>query len=76
MWFGGAGLTPAEDIDVTALVSVDVGDGSIVVLDQDHSLTGLAPGSTTLALSAAPSVQATVTVSDTHVELRSCRFWW
>ena len=67
--FNVTGLTPIEDVDVTALVSVSVGDGSIAVLGADHTLKGLAVGSTTLSLSSAPSVQSTVTVTDSHVEL-------
>ena len=69
--FGGSGLTTVEDIDVTGLVSVGVGDGSVAALDADYQLKGLASGSTSLTVTSAPvlSIQTTVTVSDTHVQL-------
>ena len=69
--FGGDNLTSTELVDVTSLVSVSIGDSSIVALDSDSNLRGLAAGSTMLSVSSCPSlsVQTSVTVSDAAVEL-------
>ena len=69
--FGGDSLTPTELVDVTSLVSVSIGDNSIVELDSESNLRGLAAGSTMLSVSSSPSlsVQTSVTVSDAAVEL-------
>ena len=69
--FGGEGLASVIDVDVSTLVTVSVADSSVATLDSDFRLRGLAAGSTTLSVSSAPtlSVQSSVTVSDTAVEL-------
>ena len=69
--FGGEGLASVIDVDVSTLVTVSVADSSVATLDSDFRLRGLAAGSTTLSVSSAPtlSVQSSVTVSDTTVEL-------
>ena len=69
--FGGDNLTSTELVDVTSLVSVSIGDSSIVALDAESNLRGLAAGSTMLSVSSCPSlsVQTSVTVSDAAVEL-------
>jgi hypothetical protein len=69
--FGGANLTSIELVDVTSLVSVSIEDSSIVALDAESNLRGLAAGSTMLTVSSSPSlsVQTSVTVSDAAVEL-------
>ena len=69
--FGGDGLASVIDVDVSTLVTVSVADSGVATLDSDFRLRGLAAGSTTLSVSSAPtlSVQSSVTVSDTAVEL-------
>ena len=69
--FGGVGLAPVVDVDVSSLVTLSVANSSIATLDADFRLHGLAAGSTTLSVSSAPmlSVQSSITVSDTPVEL-------
>ena len=69
--FGGEGLAPVVDVDVSSLVTLSLANSSVATLDADFRLHGLAAGSTTLRVSSAPalSVQASVTVSDTPVEL-------
>ena len=69
--FGGEGLAPVVDVDVSSLVTLSVANSSVASLDADLVLHGLSAGSTTLRVSSAPmlSVQSSVTVSDTSVEL-------
>ena len=69
--FGGEGLAPVVDVDVSSLVTLSVANSSIATLDSDLRLHGLAAGSTILSVSSAPmlSVQSSITVSDTPVEL-------
>jgi hypothetical protein len=73
--FGAEGLASVIDVDVSPLVTVSVADSSIATLDSDFRLHGLAAGNTTLSVSSAPtlSVQSSVTVSDTAVELSIIR---
>ena len=69
--FGCDSFASIDLVDVTTLVSVSVGNSSIVALDAEFNLRGLAAGSTMLTVSSAPSlsVQTSVTVSDAVVEL-------
>ena len=77
--FGGEGLTSVTDVDVTALITLNIDDSSIAALDKvggnrggvTYRLRGLTVGSTTLTVTSVPMllVQSSVSVSDIAVQL-------